>query len=350
MNPVAQVPTSRAGRHLLQYLHEVTSGRWSIEQRPRGVAFPISDPEGSVLAYLCLAEVSEADRYRRIGGTVAAALSMLITAEPADADLAPLAPAAAPESSLFEGRLLAHFQPIIDFASGTAVAVEALARLSTGTTILGPEAFLHAIDTPAAMLMLFDRMLDDSLAFIAAQRVVVPHLSAAVKLEFAAVPATGFAERIAGRLKTFGIPPEHLTLELQERGTFTLGAHTGRALQELADLGVQLVIADIEQCHALMDAMPGLPIAGTKLGRRYVSRLSDGEAEVERARALLARATARGLDVIADGVETPAQVEHLLGLGCRFGLGYLFAVPQPGASLADVIDMPLMAARQPAWR
>ena len=342
MNSVAQVPTSRAGRHLLQYLHEVTSGRWSIEQRPRGVAFPISDPQGTVLAYLCLAEVSEADRYRRIGGTVAAALSMLLTAEPAEADLAPAMPTAT-ERSQFDGRLLAHFQPIIEFATGSVVAVEALARLSTGTSILGPEAFLSAIDTPAAMLNLFDRMLEDSLAFLAEQRIKVPHLSAAVKLEFAAVPATGFAEHLATRLKTYGIPPESLTLELQERGPFTLGPQTARGLQALADLGVQLVIADIEQCSTLMDEMPGLPIAGTKLGRRYVSRLTDSEADVERARLLLARATERGLDVIADGVETRGQIDRLLRLGCRFGLGYLFAVPQPGASLAEVIDVPLMA-------
>jgi EAL domain-containing protein (putative c-di-GMP-specific phosphodiesterase class I) len=344
MNSLAEVPTSRAGRHLLQYLHDVTAGRWSIEQRPRGVAFPISDPEGTVIAYLCLAEVAEADRYRRIGGTVAAALSVLLTAEPADTDITPMV-TKAPEHSLFDGRLLAHFQPIVEFTSGSVVAVEALARLSSGSAILGPEAFLHAIDTPPAMLALFDRMLDDSLAFIADQRVVVPHLGAAVKFEFDAVPATGFAERIAGRLKQYDVPPERLTLELQERGAFTLGPQTARALQELAELGVQLVISDIDQCHTLMDEMPRLPIAGTKLRRRYVSRLTDGEAEVEQARVLLARATDRGVDVIADGVETRGQIEQLLRLGCRFGLGYLFAVPQPGTSLADVIDMPLLASR-----
>ena len=49
------------------------------------------------------------------------------------------------------------------------------------------------------------------------------------------------------------------------------------------------------------------------------------------------------IEVIADGVETRAQTERLLQLGCRFGQGYLFAVPQPAETLADVLDMPLLA-------
>jgi len=108
---------------------------------------------------------------------------------------------------------------------------------------------------------------------------------------------------------------------------------------------VQLVLADIEHCRELVEALPGVPLAGTKLGRRFVSRITDGEAEFQVAADLIGSASELGLEVIADGVETRAQIDRLLRLGCRFGQGYLFAVPQPGASLADVIDAPLVSSR-----
>lgn len=345
----APVSVSRVGRHLLQYLHSVTSARWTVEQRPRGMAFPVTDHDGVTITYLCLIDLDAADRYRRLGSSVAAAMSLLVAAEPDDLDVAPAAaPAAVPGARTddpFDGRLLAHFQPIVEFGTGSVVAVEALARLSTGSAILGPEAFLHAVDTPGTMLALFLRMLDDSLAFLTDQRIVVPHLSAAVKLEFAAVPATGLAAAVSERLATHGIDAASLTVELNERGLSTIDAPTVRALRELTDVGVQLVLADIEHCTELVEALPGVPLAGTKLGRRFVSRITDGEAEFQVAADLIGSASALGLEVIADGVETRAQIDRLLRLGCRFGQGYLFAVPQPGASLADVIDAPLVSSR-----
>jgi EAL domain-containing protein (putative c-di-GMP-specific phosphodiesterase class I) len=272
-------------------------------------------------------------------------MSLLVAAETDDLDLvASAAPQARPDDP-FDGRLLAHFQPIVELVTGSVVAVEALARLSTGSAILGPEAFLHAVDTPGTMLALFHRMLDDSLSFLADQRIVAPHLSASVKLEFAAVPAAGLAAHVSERLAAHGIEADALTVELNERSLTTIDTPAVLALRELTDLGVQLVLADIEHCATLVEALPGVPLAGTKLSRRFVSRITDGEAEFQAAADLIGSATDLGLEVVADGVETRAQIERLLRLGCRFGQGYLFAVPQPGASLADVIDAPLVSSR-----
>jgi EAL domain-containing protein (putative c-di-GMP-specific phosphodiesterase class I) len=309
------------------------------------MAFPVTDHDGVTITYLCLIDLDAAARYRRLGSSVAAALSLLVAAEPDDLDLVAAAAPGARPNDPFDGRLLAHFQPIVEFGTGSVVAVEALARLSTGTAILGPEAFLDSVDTPGTMMALFHRMLDDSLAFLAEQRVVAPHLSAAVKLEFAAVPATGLAAAVSERLTAHGIDAASLTVELNERSLSTIDAPTVWALRELTDVGVQLVLADIEHCTALVEALPGVPLAGTKLGRRFVSRITDGEAEFQVAADLIGSATELGLEVIADGVETRAQIDRLLRLGCRFGQGYLFAVPQPGASLADVIDAPLVSSR-----
>jgi EAL domain-containing protein (putative c-di-GMP-specific phosphodiesterase class I) len=342
-------PAGRAGRHLLQYLRAVTGTAWSIDSTPLGVAFPVNDAEGLLRAYLCMHDPAETERCTRIGATVAAILTHLQAVEAEF--LAPVEHSVTRSDEHhdqaagdpFGGRMIAHFQPIVDLADGRVVAVEALARMQSGATILGPGAFLELINSPAMMLALFDRMLDCSLAFLAEQRLRAPGLSAAVKLEFAGIPEVGLPELIERRLETWGLPGSALEVELNARAMFVLDAPRIDQLRRLAALGVNLVLADIDQADHLVRQLAGIPLAGAKVGRRYVARLVGHEDEAATVRSLIAAAQRLGLEVIADGVETRMQTEQLLLLGCRFGLGYLFAVPQPPELLAELIDKPLVA-------
>jgi EAL domain-containing protein (putative c-di-GMP-specific phosphodiesterase class I) len=342
-------PAGRAGRHLLQYLRAVTGTAWSIDSSPLGAAFPIGDGNGEPFAFLCLHDASETQRCTRIGATVAAVLAHLLQAErdfsgPAERNDSE---GATPPTTgdIFGGRMIAHFQPIVDLVDGRIVAVEALARLQSGPKILGPGTFLDLIDTPAAMLALFDRMLECATAFLAEQRLRVPDLSAAVKLEFAGIPESGLPQLVERRLAAAGLPGEALEIELSARAQFTLDAARIEQLRTLVAMGVNLVLADVDQCAHLVEVLQGTRLAGVKVGRRHVAHLVGTPTEAAEVRSLIATAQRLGLDVIADGVETPSQTEQLLLLGCRFGLGYLFAVPQPPEMLAELIDKPLVAVR-----
>lgn len=338
----------RAGRHLLQYLRSVTSTSWSIDTEPLGVAFPVSRGDGTVCAYLCLHDPAEAERCQRIGATVAAVLTHLLDVEAAFArpleEHAEGTAGTSREADPFGGRMVAHFQPIVDLADGRVVAVEALARMQSGATILGPGAFLDMIDSPPMMLALFERMLECSAAFLAEQRLRAPDLSAAVKLEFAGIPEAGLPELIGQHLSAAGLPGSALEVELNARAMFVLDGPRIDQLRTLAAMGVQLVLADIERCEVTASQLAGITLAGVKLSRRFVARLVGAEEDAQHVRALVAKAQRLGLEVIADGVETRLQTEQLLILGCRYGLGYLFAVPQPPELLAEVLDKPLVGA------
>ena len=85
-------------------------------------------------------------------------------------------------------------------------------------------------------------------------------------------------------------------------------------------------------------------MSGAKLDRRYVSQLNAGDREVAAIRTILGRATDAGIELIAEGVETQMQCDKLVQLGCAFGQGYLFAVPQPASSLSAVLDAPLVGS------
>jgi EAL domain-containing protein (putative c-di-GMP-specific phosphodiesterase class I) len=75
-----------------------------------------------------------------------------------------------------------------------------------------------------------------------------------------------------------------------------------------------------------------------------VSRLEAGEEQRQVVRTILDRAALNGLDLIAEGVETQTQREHLLRLGCTYGQGYYFAVPQSPSTLDAVLSGPLATA------
>ncbi len=337
----------RAGRYLLQYLHSVTDVPWAIESHPIGTAFPITNANDEPRAYLCLVVPTDDPELRMIGATVAASLALLLAAEPSGHSYAD---ARSDTRSLtaslpLDGRLFAHFQPIIELASGHVVAVETFARLQSGNAILLPESFIEAVSTPAAMLALFDQMLVSALQFLSRERTRLPHLSATVKLDFAAVPSDGLASLIEARLDEYGIAGEWLSIELVERGPFSLQSTVIDELWRVTSLGVQFVLADIENCERMIRSLPGVAIAGTKLSRRHITKVTENSPEAANIRDLIERTNAAGIEVIADGVETRQQTERLLSLGCRFGQGYLFAVPQAADSLTDVLDVPLVGAR-----
>jgi len=337
----------RAGKHVLQYLHDETDAAWAITPvNPAGVAsaFPVVDRAGAAIGYLTLVVEGDARRFEPLGAAAAVALGHLASVD-ARAARAADAPRRAPslEDELSHGRILAYFQPIVELRTGHVVAIEALARWQTADGVLGPEAFLASFDHGELMLALFDRMLESALDVLADHKHRMPELSAAVNFEFAHVPERGLADLVRSRLAEHGADPESLSLELSERLAYDLSTAAVAELRALGDLGVKLLLDDVSSSLDAVTRLPGVPIAGAKLDRRHVKQLTGAERDVVVVREMIARAAALGIEVIAEGVETQTQCDRLVRLGCHFGQGYLFAVPQPASSLAAVLDAPLAA-------
>jgi EAL domain-containing protein (putative c-di-GMP-specific phosphodiesterase class I) len=370
-------------RHLLHYLHLETDATWSIATEPNlganAVTHEIRTRTGS--SWLCLLQGS-ADRYDALGRAVAQSIARIVDALPDDGSAA--TSAASLEAQLVtafladgaaataggtvggtadgfgapsvdgwaggtdgrvDNRVVAYFQPIVALRTGQVVAIEALARLQTGDGVLGPDAFLEQFTSTASMLALFDRMLESALGFLHDHRHRLPDLSAAINLELAGIPGTGLASLVERRLTEFGIDADSLTIELGERLAYDLPADSVGELRRVTDLGVQLLLDDVPSSFEVLDQLVGIPVSGAKLDRRFVNQLSLGPSEIDTVRAILARAADHGIELIAEGVETQTQADRLVQLGCNFGQGYLFAVPQPAGSLSVVLEAPLA----PTW-
>jgi EAL domain-containing protein (putative c-di-GMP-specific phosphodiesterase class I) len=344
-SPSLDAALSRIGLHLLQYLHQETDAHWSLSASPVGTAFGVPGNDGSALSFLCLHDDLEPQRFQRLGAAVASALGSIAEAEARSVvvlqDPSDLAPAASGE---MDGRMIAYFQPIVDLATGEVVAIEALARIQTADGVLGPDSFLDAYSTGPSMLSLFDRMLDSSLQFLVDFRHRMPDLSAALNLEFAGVPDVGLAELVERRLIETGTDAGAITIELNERIAYQLTDGARVQLRKLVDLGVKLLLDDVPHSFHALDQLGDIPVSGAKLDRRYVQQVNGTDRDVAEVREILARAADAGIEMIAEGVETQSQCDKLVQLGCQFGQGYLFAVPQSCDSLSAVLGARLVGS------
>ena len=340
--PATDSALMRASTHLLQYLHDETTAVWAVMSSPLGHSFPIVAPDGVTVGHLCIASDEQFPSvYTQIGTAAAASLGLLSVVKTAPRTFDPGAHTSSLEAALVHGRVVAYFQPIVELESGNVVALEALARWQTSEGVLSPDAFLDTLDRSGLLFSLFERMLDEALAFLTDYRHRMPDLSVAVNLELGTVPPSGLSDMIAGFLHQHDVRAELLTLKLNERLAYDLSEDALRELRNVAGMGVQLMVADFSTNYDLIGRLGGVPIGGAKLDRRHVSQLAVGEQQRQVVRSILDRAAASDIDIIAEGVETQTQREHLLRLGCKFGQGYYFAVPQSPSTLDAVLCAPL---------
>jgi len=246
--------------------------------------------------------------------------------------------------ALAAGDINAFFQPIVDLRSGRAVAVEALARWQTAQGVRGPDDFLPLLQQRGLLGVLFDHILDDGLSKLVELRRSLPNLQLAVNLEFDSKAESTLFEQVRNTLQKYQLPPEALSLELSERQTFEISPAVRRDLTAVADLGVQLMLDDFGSGFASLETLTDLPIGGVKLDRKFTGQVLHGEREGVVVKAMIALAAEAGLTVIAEGIETQLQSDRLVRMGCVLGQGYLFAVPQPAATLAAALAAPLVTA------
>ena len=102
---------------------------------------------------------------------------------------------------------------------------------------------------------------------------------------------------------------------------------SGAVLEKLRALGVRIAVDDFGTGYSSLSYLRSLPVDLLKIDRSFIMALQDGEAEAAIVRAVAALATALHLKVVAEGVETPAQLRALTALNVDFGQGYLWSRP-----------------------
>ena len=235
--------------------------------------------------------------------------------------------------------LLLHYQPVFDMRSGKLVGCEALVRwMHPQRGLLMPGTFIQTAEETGLIRELGLWTLDAACAQLAAWKAAGMHPGRiAVNVSALQFRDQRLPQVLQTALQTHGIRPGELELELTES---TLMADTESAqatVASLRELGVALAIDDFGTGYSSLSYLKRLRPDKLKIDRSFVKDLPADADDRALTEAIVSIAQALSITVVAEGVETQAQRDYLLGLGCSLQQGYLLGKPMPAERLAALM-------------
>jgi EAL domain-containing protein (putative c-di-GMP-specific phosphodiesterase class I) len=134
-------------------------------------------------------------------------------------------------------------------------------------------------------------------------------------------------DTVAGALKESGLSPAHLELEITESAILKDDAATLATLRKLGDLGVAIALDDFGTGYSSLSYLRRFPFDRVKIDRSFIAEITTSPSARALTTAIIAMAHSLGLQVVAEGVETEAQAEHLTSRSCDELQGFLFSLP-----------------------
>ena len=237
------------------------------------------------------------------------------------------------------GELWLAFQPIVSMEEQRVTGVEALLRWRHPELGEVPPREFVPVAERAGVIADLQRW---ALRGAAAAAVALPSvdgvpLRLGVNISAAHVAARTLVDDVATALRRSGLAPERLVLEITEATVRIDGDAAAGDIAALRLMGVHVALDDFGTGSSSLLHLTRLPIDVLKLDRALVSRVDRDRQSRALCESVVTIGRALGLDVVAEGVETPAQLGALRGMGVGFAQGFLLSRPLPSADLAQVL-------------
>ncbi|HEY2772299.1 MAG TPA: EAL domain-containing protein [Solirubrobacteraceae bacterium] len=250
--------------------------------------------------------------------------------------------------ALERSELRLDYQPVVSLETGEIVSVEALARWDHPQRgPIDPGEFISVAEQAGLIepigRWVLEQACRDAVGWHRAWPDAAP-VCVSVNLSAVQFSKRTLLEAVGSVLRTTGIDPACLSLEITESVVLRDAEAVSDTLQELKALGVRLVLDDFGTDYASLAVVTGLPIDVLKIDRSFVEGLGTEAGDTAITEAVIAMSRALSLEVVAEGVETPAQVAKLTSLGCGCAQGFHFSRPVT----AD--DITRMLTDGPPWR
>ncbi|MGA3185003.1 MAG: EAL domain-containing protein [Candidatus Dormibacteria bacterium] len=240
------------------------------------------------------------------------------------------------------GHLNVRYQPITDLAAGTAVEAEALLRcaaIDRGHSM--PEPYLAVAEESGLLPVIDEWVRATAFAQLARLRASLGDgglQRIAMNVTARELVGADFPSRLAEDLARAGLAGKDLSVEVTEQVVLQTSNSAIRALVELRGIGVHIGLDDFGTGFSSLTHLQALPLDFIKVDRSFVKRIAVDARSRAIVAAIIDLAHALGLTVVAEGIETQAQLLLLRGFGCDLGQGYLFARALSSSALASFLD------------
>ncbi|MBB4084951.1 GGDEF domain-containing phosphodiesterase [Sphingomonas carotinifaciens] len=237
------------------------------------------------------------------------------------------------------GEIDVLFQPQVEIATGRIVGVEALARWYHPTLgPLGAEPLFAAAERADLGIALSDHIQRISLARATRWPQALDGVRLSINLTAADIARAGFAEMFLKRVDASGFPRGRLTVEITETGMIENLDAAAALLAHLRGAGCRVAIDDFGTGYSSLAYLKALPLDYLKIDRAITQDIEGSPRDRVVVRGVIAMAQSLGLAVIAEGVETSAQLALLAAEGCNYYQGFLRAGALGEAQLVAIME------------
>ncbi len=232
-----------------------------------------------------------------------------------------------------------HYQPKYRLTTGQIEGVEALIRWdSPDRGLIFPSDFIPLAEETNMILQLGDWVLDRVCAdYRSWQRLVPSPCRVSLNLSLRQLQQRRFLERVRDTFRAHGVSPTSVELEITETTLMEDPERTVRILDSLYGMGLNLAIDDFGTGYSSLSALQQFPINTLKIDQSFVRDVAIDRDDATIVNAIIQLAHSLGLEVVAEGVESEAQLEFLRAHGCDYAQGHLFGDPVTGEEFGQLL-------------
>lgn len=243
------------------------------------------------------------------------------------------------ESALPNGEFELFYQPQVRLRDRRVLGAEALLRWRhPDRGFLGPDAFIEVLERSCHAHKVGGWILREACNFAARIRGLgLKTFSVSINLFDAQLRTGQLVDDVTTALREAGIPASALHLEITENIILGQSESIVTELHKLRKLGVGISFDDYGTGYASLSLLKGFPLSQLKIDRSFVQDLCGNQKDAAIVRAVAFLAREFQLDIVAEGIETAAQHDRLVGLGCEIGQGFLYSKAIAGDELMSAI-------------
>ncbi|HEX9984870.1 MAG TPA: EAL domain-containing protein [Thermoanaerobaculia bacterium] len=227
-----------------------------------------------------------------------------------------------------------HYQPVLDLKTSRIVGIEALLRWHHPRRgLIGPAEFITVAEERGSIVVMGDWVLREACREARRLSETYGPLRVAVNISARQFREQTLIATIAAALETSHLDPHLLELEITESVAMENGELTIATLAALRSTGISIAIDDFGTGHSSLSYLKRFPIDALKIDRGFVSDLPDRFEDAAIVRSVVQLAQGLNLRVVAEGVETQAQLQFLRDHNCDEVQGYYYSYPLPAQEL-----------------
>jgi diguanylate cyclase (GGDEF)-like protein/PAS domain S-box-containing protein len=223
------------------------------------------------------------------------------------------------------------YQPIMSLETGQLCGFEALIRWPHPERgLISPMDFIPLAEETGMIVQIGEWVLREACEQMRRWQLVFPTeppTFMCVNLSVKQFSQLDLIEKVATILEETNLAPTSLKLEITESAVMENVETATNMLNQLRLLGVQLAMDDFGTGYSSLSNLHRFPINTLKIDRSFITRMVENNENAEIVRTISGLAQNLGMDVVAEGVETRAQLDILRSLGCKYGQGYFFSKP-----------------------